>query len=70
MVRQHHQPNRHEFEQTLGDRGQRSLACCCPLGGRVGHNLVTEQEHNTIDPSQAGLTTEDPEAIFCTQIQK
>ena len=25
MVRQHHQLNGHEFEQTLGDRGQRSL---------------------------------------------
>ena len=28
MVRQHHWPNEHEFEQTLGEsRGQRSLAC-------------------------------------------
>ena len=31
MVRQHHQFNRHEFEQTQGDSGgQRSLACCSP----------------------------------------
>ena len=29
MVRQHHQLNGHEFEQTLGDsEGQGSLACC------------------------------------------
>ena len=31
MVRQHHQLNRHEFEQTPGGSGgQRSLACCSP----------------------------------------
>ena len=31
MVRQHHQLNRHQFEQTLGDSGgQMSLACCSP----------------------------------------
>ena len=31
MVRQHHQLNGHEFEQTLGEgEGQGSLACCSP----------------------------------------
>ena len=31
MVRQHHQLNGHEFEQTPGDSGgQRSLQCCSP----------------------------------------
>ena len=31
MVRQHHQLNKHEFEQTLGDsEGQGRLACCSP----------------------------------------
>ena len=31
MVRQHHQLERHEFEQTLGDsKGQGSLVCCTP----------------------------------------
>ena len=31
MVRQHHQLNAHEFEQTLGDsEGQKSLVCCSP----------------------------------------
>ena len=33
MVRQHHQLNGHEFEQTLGDsEGQGSLVCCSPGG--------------------------------------
>ena len=32
MVRYHHQLNGHEFEQTLQDRGQRSLACCSSWG--------------------------------------
>ena len=44
MVRQHHQLNEHEFEQTLGDNGQGSLVCCTPRGCRVGHDLVTEQQ--------------------------
>ena len=31
LVRWHHQPNAHEFEQTPGDgKGQGSLACCSP----------------------------------------
>ena len=35
MVRQHHQFNGHEFEQTLGDReGQGSLVCCSPWVAR------------------------------------
>ena len=33
MVRQHHQLNGYEFEQTLGDsKGQGSLLCCSPWG--------------------------------------
>ena len=32
MVAWHHQLNGHEFEQTLGDRGQGSLVCCSPWG--------------------------------------
>ena len=33
MIRKHHWLSRHAFEQTPGDsRGQRSLACCSPLG--------------------------------------
>ena len=31
MVRQHHQLNEHEFEQTWGDsEGQGNVACCNP----------------------------------------
>ena len=41
MVGLHHQFNRHEFEQTLGDgEGQGSLACCRLQ--RVGHDWGTE----------------------------
>ena len=37
MVAWHHQLNRHEFEQTLGDsEGQGSLACCSPWS----HNIL------------------------------
>ena len=33
MVRERHQLNGHQFEQTLGDsEGQGGLACCSPLG--------------------------------------
>ena len=32
MVGCHHQLNGHEFEQTLGECGQGSLACCSPWG--------------------------------------
>ena len=33
MVGWHHQPNGHEFEQTLGDsERQESLVCCSPWG--------------------------------------
>ena len=35
MVGWHHQLNRHEFEQTLGDsEGQRSLVCYNPWGSK------------------------------------
>ena len=47
MVGWHHRLNGHEFEQALGDdEGQGSLACCSPLGHRVGH---TEQINNKSD---------------------
>ena len=32
----HHQLNRHEFEQALGDgEGQRRQACCSPWGPKA-----------------------------------
>ena len=44
MVRQHHQLNRREFEQTPGDsEGQGSLACCSPWGHK---ELDTTQQLN------------------------
>ena len=47
MVGWHHRPNRHEFEQTLGDgEGQGSLACCSPWGHKESDMTATEQQHN------------------------
>ena len=40
MVGCHHQLNGHEFEQTPGDRGQRTLACC--MGLQRVHKWATE----------------------------
>ena len=47
MVRQHHQLNEHESEQTPGDsEGQGSLACFKSMGWqKVRHDLVTEQQN-------------------------
>ena len=49
MVRQHHQLNGHDFEQTPGDsKAQRNLMGYSPSGFKelqtVGYNLVTEQQ--------------------------
>ena len=45
MVGWYHQLNGYEFEQTPGNgEGQGSLACCCPLGCRVGQDLATKQQ--------------------------
>ena len=44
MVRQHHQLNRHEFEQTPGNsRGQKGLVCCSPWGHK---ELDTTSQQN------------------------
>ena len=41
MVGWHHWLIGREFGQTPGNgEGQRSLACCSPCGGRVGHDLA------------------------------
>ena len=43
MVRQYHQLNEHEFEQTLGNSGgQRSLGCCSPWG-HIRHDFSSVQ---------------------------
>ena len=45
MVRQHHQLNGHEFEQTPGDSGGEEPGRLQSLGSqRVGHDLMTEQQ--------------------------
>ena len=45
VIREHHQFNGHEFEETLGgSERQGSLACYSPWACRVGHNLVTKQQ--------------------------
>ena len=46
MVRWDHRLSGHEFEQTLGDnKGQGSLACCSPWGGKeVWYDWVSEQQ--------------------------
>ena len=47
MVGWHRQLNGHEFEQSPGDGDGHvcpyCLVCCSPLGGRVRHDLMTEQ---------------------------
>ena len=60
MVGQHHQLNRHEFEQTLGDSvGQGSLACCDPCGHKQldttnqlnnNNNLSAPQKTDALSP--------------------
>ena len=46
VVRQHHQFNGHEYEQTPGDsESQESLACCSPYDHKgLWHELVTGQQ--------------------------
>ena len=50
MVGWHHQLNRHEFEQALGDgEGQGSLAMLQSMGSQtVRHNRATEQQNQGI----------------------
>ena len=62
MVGWHHQLNGHEFEQSWGDgEAKGSLVCCSPLGGRVRHDLMTEQRTTMcILQSTASLILRDP----------
>ena len=70
MVGWHHQLNRHEFQQALGDgEGQGSLARCSPGLQRVRHDLVTEKqqqkEQNTDTYQEAPILS-----IFGSKINK
>ena len=61
MVRQHHQLNEHEFEQTPGDTGgQRRLGCYSPWGHK---ELDTTQQlkNNNITLAQHAVITDVPE---------
>ena len=50
MVKQHHQLNMHEFEQTPGNsEGQGSLVCCSSWGGR---ELDIEQQQQRVQTYQ------------------
>ena len=52
MVGWCHWLNGHEFERTPGDSdGQGTVACCSPLGHRVRHNWVTEQQQKLLSDS-------------------
>ena len=71
MVRQHHQVNGHEFEQTLGDsEGKGSLACCSPWGLKESHttwwlNKNKQQRQSTyviIDRASPGSVVKNPPA--------
>ena len=53
MVGWHHQPNGHEFEQTLGDgEGQGSLVCCSSWGHKELDR--TYQLNNNIPSTSLG----------------
>ena len=42
MVKEHHEPNGHEFEETPGDNVGWEAWCAAVHG--VGHDLATEQQ--------------------------
>ena len=45
MIGWHHQPNGHEFEQTLGDSEGQNPEVLQSMGlQRVGHDLATEKQ--------------------------
>ena len=48
MVGWHHQLNRHEFEQTLGEsEGQGNVVCCSPWGHKESDTL--QLNNNNLD---------------------
>ena len=55
MAGQHHQCNGHELGQTLEDgEGQRSLACCSPIGCKESD--MTECLNNNINTTVVPIT--------------
>ena len=62
MVGRHHQLNRHEFEQALGDEGQGSLACCRPWGHRqldTTERLNGNRSPSLVKPPACSLRTSE-----------
>ena len=56
MVGWHHQLNRYDFEQALGDgEGQGSLACCSPWGGKESD--MTQRLNNSKNTINTHLLT-------------
>ena len=47
MVRQHHQLNGHEFEQSLGDGGGPRRLACCGLWGHKNSNVTSDNNNQT-----------------------
>ena len=68
MVRQQHQLNVHESEQTPGDNeGQKSLTCCSPWGHTEldttqGLNTTTKIKDNTVSQETTNDKTCQPQA--------
>ena len=68
MIGWHHQLSGHEFEQTPGDsEGQGSLVCCSSWG-RVGPDLVAEQQQQRAQRVSLLLSrlSADPSAFTST----
>ena len=69
MIGWHHWLNGHEFEQALGNgEGQENLTCCSPWGRRVGHDCVTEHQHQCLINKDANILNKIH--ILANQIQQ
>ena len=68
MVRQHHQLEGHEFEQTPGDgAGQGSLACCSPQGCKESRSQQLNDDKRPIKilfSNQVGVLTNRTLVIY------
>ena len=63
MVRQHHQLNGHEFEQTPGDSGDRGAWCAAVHG-------VTKSQTQLVTEQQRGQEFGGASQIILTRIRK
>ena len=67
MVGWHHQLNRHEFEEALGDgEGQGRLACCSPWGHKESDTTERLNNNNKRTAGQEErVLGSDPETLLC-----